>query len=105
MRAYIKGARYYNDGLANGRYAGPNADAVLKILAEEIGAQPALFQKSVPVAMNPNGHVNVASMREDLAFYKSQGFIEGAVTTEQIVDDSIATEAVRQLGPYRRKAR
>lgn len=105
MRAYIRGARYYNDALSNGRYAGPNADAVLKILAEEIGAQPALFQKSVPVAMNPNGHVNVASMREDLAFYKSQGFIEGTVTTEQIVDDSIASDAVRQIGPYRRKGR
>lgn len=105
MRAYIKGSRYYNDALANGRYAGPNAGAVLKIIAEELNAQPVLFQKSVPIAMNPNGHVNRTSMREDLAFYKSQGFIEGAITTDAVVDDSLATEAVNQLGPYKRKGR
>jgi NitT/TauT family transport system substrate-binding protein len=105
MRAYIKGARYYNDALAGGHYAGPTADAVLKIIAEELNAPPSLFQKSVPIAMNPDGHVNVASMREDLAFYKSQGFIEGTITTDRVVDDSLATEAVRQLGPYRRKRR
>ena len=32
MRAFIKAARYYNDALAGGKLAGPNADEVVKIL-------------------------------------------------------------------------
>ena len=32
--------------------------------------------------MNPDGYLNLASMRDDLAFYKAQGFIEGAIAAE-----------------------
>ena len=42
-------------------------------------------------------------MRDDLAFYKEQGFIEGQITADAVVDDSFATEVVRQLGRYRKR--
>lgn len=103
LRAFIRGVRYYTDNLNNGHIEGPNADEVIKILAAGIGAPESLFQKTTPNAMNPDAHVNLASMRDDLAFYKSQGFIEGQISSEQVVDDSFATDVVRQLGRYRKR--
>lgn len=102
IRAYLKGVRYYTDSLVGGKIAGRNADTVLKILADETGAQRSLFERATPIPMNPNGYVNRTSMRADLAFYRSQGFIEGPITTDAIVDDSFVTQALRQLGPYKR---
>jgi NitT/TauT family transport system substrate-binding protein len=101
VRAYLRGVRYYNDALANGKIAGPNADTVLKILVDETGGQRSLFERATPIPMNPNGHLNRASMRDDLAFYRSQGFIEGPVTTDAIVDDWFVDQALRELGPYK----
>ncbi len=103
LRAFIRGVRYYNDNLHDGHIQGPNADEVIKILAAAIGAPESLFQKITPNAMNPDAHVNLASMRDDLAFYKEQGFIEGQITADAVVDDSFATEVVRQLGRYRKR--
>lgn len=106
MRAYIKGVRYYNDALANGKLAGPNADAVIKILVDETKASdPALFSKITPSGANPDGHVLFASIRDDLAFFKASGLIEGTVNAESVLDDSFATEAVRGLGPYKRRTK
>jgi len=103
LRAFIRGVRYYTDNLNGGHIQGPNADEVIKLLAAGIGAPENLFQKTTPNAMNPDAHVNRASMRDDLAFYKEQGFIEGQITADQVVDDSFATEVVRQLGRYRKR--
>lgn len=103
LRAFIRGVRYYTDNLNNGRIDGRNADYIIKVLAQEIGAPESLFQKITPNAMNPDAHVNLVSMRDDLAFYKTEGFIEGTISCEQVVDDSFATEVVRQLGRYRKK--
>lgn len=103
MRAFVRGVRYYTDNLNNGHIDGPNADAIVKLLSAEIGAPESIFQKTTPNAMNPDAHVNLASMRDDLAFYKEQGFIEGSITSEQVVDDSFASDVVRQLGRYRKR--
>ena len=103
MRAYIRGVRFYNDALAHGKIAGPNAAAVIKLLNEETKMDPAVLHDIVPTGANPDGKLNVASLREDLAAFKSWGLIEGIVTAEQTVDTSFAAEAVKGLGPYRKK--
>jgi NitT/TauT family transport system substrate-binding protein len=105
LRAFIRGVRYYTDNLNNGHIEGPNADEVIKIVATGVGLPEPLLRKITPNAMNPDAHVNLASMRDDLAFYKEQGFIEGQIAAEQVVDDSFATEVVRQLGRYRKRRR
>ena len=101
MRAFVRGARYYNDALAGGKLAGPNADSVVRILNEETKMDPAVLRNIVPTGCNPDGKLNVASLRDDLAFFRARGFIEGSVTTEQAVDTSFAADALRQLGPYK----
>ncbi len=104
MRAYIRGVRFYNDALAHGKLAGPNAAAVIKLLNEETKMDPAVLRDIVPTGANPDGKLNVASLREDLATFKSWGLIEGNVTADQTVDTSFAVEAVKGLGPYRKKS-
>lgn len=101
MRAFLRGARFYNDALVGGKLSGRTANTVIKVLSERIEAPEALFRRTVPIPVNPNGHLNLASMNADLAFYRSQGFIEGEIGAAQVVDVSLAADAVRQLGVYR----
>ena len=105
LRAYLRAVRDYNDALKGGRIAGPNADEIIAILTEYTAIKdPAIYRAITPSACNPDGQVNVASLSKDLAFFREQGLIEGSVTTEQIVDHSIAEAVVRELGPYKPKS-
>ena len=103
MRAYLRGVRFYNDALAGGKIAGANAPAVIKLLNDETKMDPAVLSAITPNGVNPDGKLNVASLRDDLAAYKSWGLIEGTVTADQTVDTSFAAEAIKGLGPYRRR--
>jgi NitT/TauT family transport system substrate-binding protein len=104
MVAYLKGARFYNDALKDGKFAGPNAAEVIDILTHNSNVKdPALYKKMTPNGINPDGTMNEASLRKDLAFYKEQGYLEGNVSLEQVVDTSFVNMAVKELGPYKAK--
>jgi NitT/TauT family transport system substrate-binding protein len=104
MRAYLKGVRVYNDSLHNGKIAGPQAPAILKIFSDtNKQLDPTLLADVTPNGNNPNGQMNVASLNEDLAFFKQQGWIEGEVTPAQLVDTSYLDEAMKTLGTYRKR--
>lgn len=104
MIAYIKGARFYNDALKDGRFAGPNAAELISILTAETNVKdPELYKKMVPNAIDPDGKLNDASLKKDFAFYKEQGYLEGTVTVEQVVDKSFVEAAVKAIGPHKAK--
>jgi len=104
MRAFIKAARFYNDALADGKLAGPNADQVVTIMTQDTRIKdPSVYRAVTPNGINPDGHVLFPSMRLDFDFFKSQGLIEGTIKVEDVVDDSFAAQAVRQLGAYKPK--
>ena len=101
MRAFVKGARFYNDALKDGLIAGRNADAVVSILTESTEIkEPAIYRSIAPQGVDPNGRLNVAGLQKDLDFYRTQGWIEGDVSAKQAVDLRMAEAAVRELGPY-----
>lgn len=103
MIAYLKGARVYNNALADGKFAGPAAVEVIAILTQATDIKdPAIYREIIPSGCNPDGALNVASMQSDLDQFREQGLIEGAVTAAQIVDTRFASAAVAALGPYRR---
>ncbi len=103
MRAYLRGVRFYNGALSNGRMAGPNADKVIEILAASTPIKdPAIYKAITPTGMNPDGRVNIASLADDLAFYREQGLISGKVNMDELVDHSFADSAVKALGPYKK---
>jgi NitT/TauT family transport system substrate-binding protein len=102
MRAYIRGIRVYNDALKDGRLAGPTAGEVVSILAKYTTIKDeAILRRIIPSAVNPNGEVNMAGLRHDLAFFRELGLIEGKdVSVDGVVDGSFVKAAVAKLGPY-----
>ncbi len=102
MVAYIKGARFFNGALKDGHFAGPNAPELISILTEYSNVKdPALYRKMTPNGIDPDGKLNLESLKKDHEFYKDQGYLEGKATTvEQVVDTSFAEAAVKQLGKY-----
>ena len=52
---------------------------------------------------NPDARLNFNSLRTDFEFYKTQGWIEGAVDIRETVNTSFADAALKELGPYVKK--
>jgi NitT/TauT family transport system substrate-binding protein len=98
---FLKGVRYYQSGLKDGRFAGPIGDEVVQQIVVLTGAPEALVRRTTPVAIDPNGRLNLASMRADLAFYKTQGFIEGDISVDRVVDLSLSAAATKIIGTAR----
>ena len=107
MRAYIRGARDYNDAFdANGKLTGPAADEVVDILVASTEIKdPAVHRHIAPSGLNPDGKNNLDSLRADLEFFRMTGDLEGNVRIEDVVDNSFAEAVVKELGPYVKKAR
>ncbi len=102
MVAYLRAARFYNDALAHGKFAGPNADRVIAILTQNAKIKdPALYRALVPSACDPNGTLDMASLRKDFEFFQQQKMIKADLTVDQVVDQSFARAAAAQLGPYK----
>ena len=102
MYAYIRGVRAYVRGLAHGRIAGKNADQVIASLIKHGHEKDAaLLRKIIPVWIDPNGYLNVASVKKDFDFLKAKGFIKGPVTTDELIDNTFVAGANKRLGPYK----
>ena len=103
MRAYIRAVRFYNGALRNGRLEGGNADEVIAILSAATPIKSrAIYAAITPPGIDPDGHVNADSLAYDLAFYRAQGLIRGAINLGDVLDASFAEAVVKELGPYRR---
>lgn len=104
MVAYVKALRYFADALKGGHIAGPNAKDVLAILAESIKVgDPTIFQQMTCSTVDPNGHVDLASLKFDYARIREQGAIVGDVNVDNAVDMGFVEYADSVLGPYRPK--
>ena len=102
MRAYLRGVRFYNRALKNSRLAGETAEEVIAIMIEYSNVKDAAILREItPNGCDPDGRVNVASLRKDMDFYASQGLIEGKVDLRDIVDASFVEAALKVMGPYR----
>jgi NitT/TauT family transport system substrate-binding protein len=102
MRAYLRAVRDYNDALSGGKLAGPNANEVIAILTQYTSIKdPSVYRTIVPQGTNPDGKLNIASLENDLAFYKREGAVTSNVTVSQVVDTSFVQDAARALGPYK----
>src|SRR5690348_8469060 len=104
MRAFLRGARDYNDALEGDRLTAPAAAEVLPILTEYSFIKNADVYKAMRSHyVDPNGTLNVASLKDVWQFFKNTNLIDGSVTVDQVVDPSFAKWAAEQLGPYKKK--
>jgi NitT/TauT family transport system substrate-binding protein len=104
MKAYLKGVRDYNDVIVKGRLAGRGADEVIKILTTDtVIKDPAVYKAIVVNGCNPDGKVNVDSLKKDLQFFRDRNLIQGDVNVDQVLDHSFVDAALKELGPYHRR--
>src|SRR5262249_5627487 len=76
-RAYLPAGRVYNDAMKAGRLAGAKANEIIGILVKYTAIKDeSMFRRMVPSYCNPDGEVNVASLRKDLDFFRELGLIE-----------------------------
>jgi NitT/TauT family transport system substrate-binding protein len=108
MVAYIKAVRFYNDGLArdkrtgHGSLTGKNGREIIDILTEYTAVKDrTIYEQATPNGNDPDGRVNVASLRKDLAFFKAQGLVTGNVTADEVHDGSFVDAAVKAIGKYK----
>lgn len=99
MKAYILGARSYNDAFVK-RDPAKRAEAI-EILAKATKIDKALFDTMAMPGIDPSGKVNVESLREIQSWFVAKGTQKKAVDLTKAVDLSFADEAVRQLPPYK----
>jgi NitT/TauT family transport system substrate-binding protein len=102
MKAYLRAVRDYNDAMEGGHLTGRGADAIVALLAAATGTRDTrLLKAMVASACNPDGQVNVASLRADLQLFRERNLIEGEVSVDQLVDPRFVDSALKELGTYR----
>ncbi len=99
MLAYLKGARFYNDAFAK-KDAKARAEAVA-ILAKATNIDAALFERMVLPGIDPDGKVNLGSLREIEDWFVAKGTQQKFIDLATAVDLSFVEEAAKRLGPYR----
>ncbi len=105
MKAYIRAVRDYNDALKDGKLAGRGAETLIPmIIAHAAVKDPDIYRAMTPHGCDPDGRLNLDSLKKDWAFFKERGDISGKVTVPQVVDTSFVEAAVKDLGPYARPA-
>jgi NitT/TauT family transport system substrate-binding protein len=103
MVAYLRGLRYYYDGLKDGHYAGRNGETVVSILIQYTPIKdPATYAAMVPAGIDPNGYLNVESMQKDLLLWKQLGEVKSAIMARQVIDLSFIDAANKTLGKYKK---
>jgi NitT/TauT family transport system substrate-binding protein len=104
MKAFLRAARDFNDALVDGKLTGKGGEDLIAILAKHtVIKDPNVLRGMVMAGVNPDGKLNVDSMKKDLAFFKETGDVTGKVEVDQVVDQSFAEAALKDLGPYKKK--
>jgi NitT/TauT family transport system substrate-binding protein len=104
MVALVKAIRFYDDALKDGHIAGPNADAVIKILTQySFIKDPEVHRSIVSQAIDPDGDLNMPSLQMAWQFFVDTKQIDGSVKVKDVVDLSYVHAAAQSLGPYVRK--
>lgn len=87
LRALKKGSRDYYDAFTpdGKRGEGPNAAALLPIVAKAAGQSPQEAGASLPY-IDPEGRLDVKDVLRQLAWYRAQGLVKGAATGDEIID-------------------
>jgi NitT/TauT family transport system substrate-binding protein len=62
---------------------------------------PALYDRMQLAGLDPDGEVNVESLRADAEYWLENNYREERTPVDELLDRSFAQYARQQLGPYR----
>jgi len=95
--AHLQGVRDYHNAFEHGI----NRDEVIDILANQGGlSREMVANEVVPLAMNPDGYMNVEALGEDLEWYIGEGTLPAPIPLDQFVDHRYVEAALVELGRY-----
>jgi NitT/TauT family transport system substrate-binding protein len=96
MIAYLQGARDYYDAI----FLKKDRDAALDILVKDTPLKDRkIWEEDMFRHTDLNGHINVADLASQAAFYKQQGTLTGLVPDiAKYVDTSFADAAIQRIG-------
>lgn len=105
MTAYLKGVRFYNDALDNGRLKGSKGDEVAQSLVKNTAVDDPEFYKKIALhGVDPDGEPNLDSVRSMLQFFQTRKLLDSDVDIDAVMgqafDSSIREAVVGKLGPY-----
>jgi NitT/TauT family transport system substrate-binding protein len=99
VTAYLRGVRDYVQTFFGS--GGDRATAVAQLVKHLPVKEPALYERMSMPYFNPDGHINVADVREQQDWYVSQGQVQQPIDLDRVVDNSYADYALSVLGPYK----
>ncbi len=99
MKAFLRAVRDYLAATEKGAWKKtPLADEIINIFAKQTGNDPKLVASLSMHPADPNGDLNLASLRKDLEFFKAQGLVtSNSITVDDIVDLRFAKAAAAEL--------
>jgi len=99
MIAYLQGNRDYTDAIF--KKDSKKRSEVIGILAKESDMKdPALIAKIGSVWLDPNGEMNMESLKDMQDFWYSLGLVKQKVDVNKLVDESFLQEAIKRIGRY-----
>ncbi|MHB8619772.1 MAG: ABC transporter substrate-binding protein [Chloroflexota bacterium] len=99
MLAYLRGVRFYNDAFS-GKHPGKRREAIAILAKYTPVKDPTLYDRMMMPGLNPNGEVNVGSLKKDQDYFIQAGLQHQRIDLNRVVDMSFARLAVKRLGPY-----
>jgi NitT/TauT family transport system substrate-binding protein len=99
MVGYLRAVRYYNDAFVNNDPVA-RAQAIGILTQHTAMRDPALYDRIVYPYLNPNGYVNVDSIKSDFEWFRRDGQIQGSVDVDTVIDHSFVDYALGRLGRY-----
>jgi NitT/TauT family transport system substrate-binding protein len=95
MVGYLRSLRDYQDAFNDGR----DLDAVIAILTKYTAIKdPAVYRKIVVPAFDPNGQMNVQSIKDLQQWYVDNGFVQTPVALDAFFDTSYLDHALGSVG-------
>ncbi len=100
MKAYLKGVRLYNQGLADKKIMDDNISHLKKHI--EI-TDDKIWNSLRRVGLTNDGHLNIESMESDIKWYNQHGYLAKMPTKEQFTDDQFIKSATADLDKKSKK--
>jgi NitT/TauT family transport system substrate-binding protein len=97
MTAYVKALRDYNDAFFKNR---GKAEIIAILCKYSVVKDPAMYEKMLPVGLNPDGYLRLKGVEMDLAWYKQRNLLKADIKLQDAVDHRYVDFAVKVLGKY-----
>ena len=96
LAAHLQGVREYHNAFVHGA----GREGVIDALARQSGEKRETVAKLTPGVFNPDGYINVPSVKEELGWYEGERLLPHPVPIDRVVNHELLDGALAALGKY-----